>query len=189
MLKVRLRSLRSYLHSVPFFKQWVGLIDALKRYWKVYGGYWALVTSPYVHTSLILTALCLPFWCDPKTKAAEITLSAVPNLLGFSVGALAIVLAFSSADIFSTLAEEGRTKSFFMILTTSLLHFILVQVVALSVGVLAKITDTRWLDVVCLFLLFYAVLSTFAAGVHLFRTAVIYNRMARLDQRNKNGER
>ena len=139
-----------------------------------------------MHVSLIFTALCLPFWDDPKIKAADITLSAVPNLLGFSVGALAIVLAFSSADIFSTLAEDGRPKSFFMTLTTSLLHFILVQVAALSVGVLAKTTDVRWLDVICLFLLFYAVLSTFAAGVHLFRTAAIYNTKVRLDLKAKN---
>jgi hypothetical protein len=137
-----------------------------------------------------LSLLCLPLWNDASTKAADITLGAVPNLLGFSVGALAIVLAFSSADMFSTLAEDGRTKSFFMTLTTSLLHFILVQVAALTVGVLAKITNTKWLDVFSLFLLFYAVLSTFAAGVHLFRTAVIYNTMAKHRSKGKeSGER
>jgi hypothetical protein len=188
-LKARLRSLRSYLRSASFLRQWVGLLGALQRYWNVYGGWWALFTSPYVHLALILTILCLPFWHDRETRAADITLSAVPNLLGFSVGALAIVLAFSSADIFSTLAEDGRPKSFFMTLTTSLLHFILVQVAALCVGALAKITNTGWLDVVSLFLLFYAVLSTFAAGVHLFRTAVIYNTKAGLDLKGKTNGR
>lgn len=143
-----------------------------------------MVTSPYVHISLLLTALCYPFW-SAQTKAADITLSAVPNLLGFTVGALAIVLAFSSQEMFSTLAEEGDPKSFFMDITTSLLHFILVQVLALIFGILAKVTDARLLDIFSLFFLFYAVLSTFAAGIHLFRTAVIYNTKARITARSR----
>jgi hypothetical protein len=115
-----------------------------------------------------------------SVKAYDIALSAVPNLLGFSVGALAIVLAFSSAVIFSTLAEEGEPTSFFMQLTVSLIHFIIVQVSALVIGTIAKITDSSILDVLTLFFMFYAIFSTLAAGVQLFHTAVIYNASASL---------
>lgn len=138
-----------------------------------------------MHLSLILTMICFPF-LSSETKASDIGLSVVPNLLGFTVGALAIVLAFSSADLFSTLAEDGQPKSFFMTLTTSLLHFILVQVCALTFGVLAKITGATVLDVISLYFLFYAILSTFAAGIHLFRTAVIYNTRAGLETKVRN---
>ncbi|WP_424627562.1 hypothetical protein [Bradyrhizobium sp. SYSU BS000235] len=99
----------------------------------------------------------------------------LPNLLGFTVGALAIVLAFSSAPVFKTLAEAGRPTSFFMKLTSSLIHFILVQVLALITAIVARMTEVAWLDTLSLFFLFYAVLVTFAAGVQLFLTAIIYN--------------
>jgi hypothetical protein len=117
---------------------------------------------------------------SPVGSANEIAVAVLPNLLGFTVGALAIVLAFSSADIFKTIAEGGRPKSFFMKLTANLVHFILVQVLALLTGIVAKIVGGRALDYVALFFLFYAVLIVFSAAVQLFQTAGIYNMRASL---------
>jgi hypothetical protein len=108
-------------------------------------------------------------------KTSDIAASVLPNLLGFTVGALAIVLAFSSAPVFETLAEAGKPRSFFMKLTSSLIHFILVQVLALITAIAAKVTEVQWLDNLSLFFLYYAVLVTFAAGIQLFLTAIIYN--------------
>jgi hypothetical protein len=119
------------------------------------------------------------------SRASDIAISAIPNLLGFTVGALAIVLAFSSAQIFKTLTEEGEPLSFFMKLTANLVHFILVQVLALICGILAKITDVRALDIVTLVILFYAILSTLSAALQLFQTAVIYNAHASLGADDK----
>lgn len=166
-------------------KYWKNQADELSHYWAIYGGIKALIRSPYLHVSILLTLICLPFWAA-NISAADIALSAVPNLLGFTVGALAIVLAFSSANIFKTLAEEGDPKSFFMKLTANLIHFILIQVCALICGTIAKITGAIWLDKISLFFLFYAVLSTFAAGVQLFLTAIIYNSYASLPKDEDN---
>ncbi len=110
-------------------------------------------------------------------------ISAVPNLLGFTVGALAIVLAFSDADLFSALAEDGHPNSFFMTLTSSLIHFVLVQVSALVLGIMAKLTNSPLLEIISLFFLFYAVLSTAAIGIQLFHTARIYNARAGRDNK------
>jgi hypothetical protein len=120
-----------------------------------------------------------------KTSAAETAVSVLPNLLGFTVGALAIVLAFSSAPVFETLAEHGEPQSFYMKLTASLIHFILVQVLALVSAIVARITESTTIDILALFLLFYAVLVTFAAGMQLFLTAIIYNARASLDEQKK----
>jgi hypothetical protein len=128
----------------------------------------------------------ISFWFSAsKTSAAEIAVGVLPNLLGFTVGALAIVLAFSSAPVFNTLAERGEPQSFYMKLTASLIHFILIQVLALVTAIIARITESARIDVLALFLLFYAVLVTFAAGIQLFLTAIIYNAKASLDE-NKN---
>lgn len=166
------------LSDSSFSKQWANQRTAINHYWKVYGGFRALFLSPYLHISLLLTFVCWVFWTNPKVSAADIAVGVLPNLLGFTVGALAIVLAFSSAEVFEIIAEKGEPRSFFMKLTASLIHFILVQVLALTSAIAAKITETPSLDVLALFLLFYAVLVTFAAGLQLFLTAIIYNAKA-----------
>src|SRR6202035_2790028 len=112
---------------------WKGQAQTVRRYWIIYGGYRALLGSPYLHIALALSGICLWLWAQNAqheylAKASDIAIAAIPNLLGFTVGAFAIVLAFSSAKIFKTLAEEGEPLSFFMKLTANLVHFILIQV-------------------------------------------------------------
>ena len=170
---------RSLLQSNSF-EYWESQADTVRQYWGIYGGFPALLKSPYLFVSVCLTLVCLAFWSvnekgEYLVKASDLAVSAIPNLLGFTVGALAIVLAFSSATIFKLLAEEGDPQSYFMKLTSNLVHFILVQVVALICGLIAKVTDSRALDVVTLFFLFYAILVTFSTALQLFLTAQVYN--------------
>ncbi|WP_426414238.1 hypothetical protein [Bradyrhizobium ganzhouense] len=168
-----------------FFEQWRGQGRTLQNYWSVYGGRSALLKSPYLHIALLLTGVCFLHWpkADTAAHAADVAVGVLPNLLGFTVGALAIVLAFSSADIFRLLSEDGEPTSFFLTLTANLVHFIFVQVAALVTGIVAKIVDFRILDVLSLFLLFYAVLVTLSAAFQLFQTARIYNAKASLPER------
>lgn len=133
---------------------------------------------------MLLTLFCSVLK-DPKTSAADVAVGVLPNLLGFTVGAMAIVLAFSSAEIFISLAEEGEPQSFFMKLTANLVHFIGVQVTALLTGIVAKLTDLVMFDFIAMFLLFYAVSVTFSAGLQLFQTAMIYNAQASLAAKAK----
>ncbi|MBB4365229.1 hypothetical protein GGD65_006295 [Bradyrhizobium sp. CIR18] len=108
------------------------------------GGLRELLRSPYFQTSILLGLFCLVFWTrdekqEHSVKAAEIAVGVLPNLLGFTVGALAIVLAFSSADIFRNI-EEGDPRSFYLTLTANLVHFICVQVLALVSAIIARAT-------------------------------------------------
>jgi hypothetical protein len=181
---IRQRLLRLFRRSVSIFgKQWGNQARAINHYWQIYGGARALFLSPYLHISFILTVVSHWFSAS-KTSAAEIAVGVLPNLLGFTVGALAIVLAFSSAPVFNTLAEKGQPQSFYMKLTASLIHFILIQVLALVTAIVARITESSRLDTLALFLLFYAVLVTFAAGIQLFLTAIIYNAKASIEENN-----
>jgi len=182
-----LHQLPRFFRSWAFFEKWISQANSIKKYWSTYGGLKALLTSPYLHISAVTTLICVLFWstnekAEYAVKASELAVSILPNLLGFTVGALAIVLAFSSADIFKVIAEDGDPKSFFITLTANLVHFISIQVVALIVGILARIIDNRILDITSLFFLIYAVLVTFSAALQLFQTAVIYNTKAGIDK-------
>jgi len=172
--------LQPFTHIYHSFDSWQTQYEAVRTYWHIYGGLASYAKSPYVHAALFLTSICVLHWAindklEFATKASEVAISVLPNLLGFTVGALAIVLAFSSADIFKTLAEDSDPRSFFVTLTANLVHYISMQVLALSTAITARIVDARWLDVLSLFLLYYAVLATFAAAIQLFQTALIYN--------------
>jgi hypothetical protein len=171
--------------SWDFFKPWVAQSRTIKGYWAVYGGFKALAVSPYFQIAVLLSLICLAFWSkndkmEHAVKGSEISIGVLPNLLGFTVGALAIVLAFSSADIFRIIAEEGNPRSFYLTLTANLVHFICVQVLALVTAIGARIVDWDLLDFISLVLLFYAVIVTFSAALQLFQTARIYNAKASL---------
>ncbi len=178
------RRLLHFFRRFDIFRQWRNQLKTIKHYWNVYGGWWALLRSPYLQTACVLTAICIWWWPETKNgyvgNASDIAISVLPNLLGFTVGALAIVLAFSSANIFKTIAESGNPRSFFITLTANLVHFISVQILALICGIMAKMLGLRILDMLALLLLIYAVLVVFSAAIQLFETALIYNMKASL---------
>jgi hypothetical protein len=183
--------LRHFFQRLNFFSQWRNQAAAVRHYFVVYGGFPALLRSPYLLIAIIASSVC--FWLAPKPAAghlfgaSDIAISVLPNLLGFAVGALAIVLAFSTAEIFEALAERGDPQSFFITLTANLVHFIFVQVITLTVAMMAKLINSMTLDVVTMFLLFYAVLVILSAAIQLFETAIIYNMNASISK-GKNGE-
>lgn len=172
---------------VSLSRPWIDQRIAFRRYWNLYGGIVALARSPYPQISLVLTVVCYPFTSEYGPKAAELAVSALPNLLGFSVGAMAIVLALSSAPLFRTLAQRGRNRSYFMVLTNALVHFIFVQVIALTVAIVARLTDWAVLEPVVMFFLFYAILVVVPAGLHLYATAQIYNASASVPKAKEKG--
>jgi len=119
-----------------------------------------------------------------RPEVSDTIIGIIPNLLGFSIGALAIVLATSSSELFHRLAENGRKDSFFIVLTANLTHFIVVQVVTLISAIVVKFSELPHSDFVLMFLLIYAVLVAMAGGVQLFLTADLYNASAALNPKS-----
>lgn len=68
-----------------------------------------------------------------------------------------------------------------MTLTANLVHFIVVQAAALTLGIVGKMTGNRIADGFALFFLFYGVMVTLSTGIQLLQTASIYNAHASLD--------
>ena len=105
----------------------------------------------------------------------EITLSVVPNLLGFTLGAMAIVLAFPSSRLFSVVHENGREDSFYIELAARFVHFIFVQVIALLVALIGKAYEVKLLSFLGAFFLVYAVVCAGMTALSLFGIAQINN--------------
>ena len=143
-----------------------------------------MVTSPYAVLSVVVGSLL--YVCSAATyDPAATTISIVPNILGFTVGAMAIMLAFSSGEFFTFLTEGGHERSLFMKTIANFVHFILVHVSSLLVALLFLAHPAGAIKFVSSILLTYAILTTLSAAIHLFQMATLFN----LSKRKSSDER
>lgn len=109
----------------------------LQQYWRNYGGFAALLTSPFLHAALVMALVCA-LW-PPSTSWAERTIAVIPSLLGLTLAGYAILLAIGSEKFLKRLARPGNAKkSVLENLSTSFLHFVLVQAAALMLALIAE---------------------------------------------------
>lgn len=173
-------------------KQYAGVRKILRRYWSVYGGWSALRSSPYVHWSLIISALCFGFWFEKNWTGQA--LQVLPNLLGFTLGGFAVFLGFGD-EKFRQLISGGKKdgngddkSSPYLRMSATFLHFVLVQVAALLWAIVAAAMHSFHLplpeslsatamslrvfgDGLGYWLLIYSIMSAAAAAIAVFRTA------------------
>lgn len=112
-------------------------ILTIRDYWTVYGGWDALISSAYLKMAAIITALCFPLWSQPEWWADVLSIS--PSLLGLSLGAFAIMLAFATEDFRELSAgEAGDGHSPWMEMNAAFVHFIVIQFIGVIVALIAK---------------------------------------------------
>ncbi|ENW95995.1 hypothetical protein [Acinetobacter sp. NIPH 298] len=108
--------------------------SALKQYWTAYGGWRALLSSPYLWCAFLGTFFCYSFWT--KEDFLILALSALPSLLGFSLGGYAVWLAIGDQRLKKMLSEHTQkqsadTPSDFMKVNATFVHFIILQIISL----------------------------------------------------------
>lgn len=157
-------------------KSYKGFWNSLSLYWENYGGTVSLFRSPYFHLAVALSLVAFPFWTrehDPTWY--DISISALPNLLGFTLGGYAILLAFGDERFMHILSgkEDDGSPSPFMRLNSTFVHFILIQVVAILTAILGSAWDLKS-GLFALFGFFcfaYSILSAAAAALAVLRVA------------------
>lgn len=160
------------------------MLGDITSYWRAYGGFRALLTSPYLWFAVGLTALLHPWW-GSDGKWPDISLLILPPLLGFTIGAMAVVLAFPTSRIFKHIAEDGRPDSYYAQLTSKLVHFIIIQTLGILVSLVRKAYIGFGLDIAGIFLLCYAMLTAIAVAFSLFNISLLYNESANIQDDKK----
>jgi len=121
-----------------------------------------------------------PFWSKPDADEnwawVNLTLSVVPSLLGFAVGGMAIMLAFSSGKFLEAIRQKGKNNSYFMKVISAFFHFTLVLVLAIVVALIGKAFPNIYISALGFFTTIYGVLLAVATIDHLWQTAMIFNK-------------
>lgn len=158
--------------------------NSLKGYWRVYGGITAVLRSTYFWVAIVITFLS----GVPDAKDAEgliwpqLTISIVPSLLGLGVGAMALMLSFSSGRFLEAIKQKGKDRSYLRKVMASFYHFALVLVSALIVAYIGKAQEYFVLSYAGVFLITYGVLLTLGIVSRIWHTARIFNKVLEYDR-------
>lgn len=127
-----------------------GVFAILRRYWREYGGWQALVFSPYFHAAILLTLLLAHYWQNEPWW--DVALGVLPNVIGFALGGYAIWLGFGDEEFRRLISErpvEGEASPYMQV-SAAFAHFVIVQLMALIGALIAKansfdLTADHWL--------------------------------------------
>jgi len=156
----------------------IDAIGVFDTYWRLYGGWPAILKSLYFWAAVAITFVCYPLWNKETGDERAWTSAAVeiiPSLMSFSLGGMAILLAFSNERLMKSIQQAGRADSLYMQTTASFFHFILLQTLALVGVLLAQAYTVDLFSALAFFLMSYGLTVAVAVAGNLLKLAQIFN--------------
>ena len=113
------------------------LLDLLTLYSFSYGGLRNVLKSPYAHLALLLAAITFPIWTAPGWW--DLPLGILPNLIGFTLSGYAVMMTFGNERLRKEMSRPvvGRPSAF-MVINATFFHFLLLQIMAMLLAIVAK---------------------------------------------------
>jgi len=155
-----------------------GQDNPYEEYWRLYGGFKSLLCSPYFWVAALVTLACFPYWLkieDGERVWAQTAIDVVPSIMGFSLGGMAIMLAFSNERFLSAIREDGSVNSLFMKAVALFFHFLLIQAVAISFAFISKAWSNDVISFIGFFFMVYGVMAVIAIAGALLQIAQVFN--------------
>lgn len=163
----------------------MGSETSLQGYWRVYGGIISVVRSTYFWVAAIITVMFPDLWkaenADKELVWAQLAIDILPSLLGFAVGGMAIMLAFSSGRFLEAIRQKGKDDSYFRKVMASFYHFSLVLTIALIVAFVSKVISVRAISAIGVFFTLYGILLIMGIVSRVWHTARIFNKVREND--------
>lgn len=164
--------------------------ESISTYWKVYGGRHALLCSPYFHISVITSLICHPVWSGEHKDWAwfNICISVIPNLVGFTLGGYAMLLAFGNEKFRALLAgdDDDGEPSPFMKVNATFIHFIIMQMLSLFIALieLGWSIKTGVFAFIGFTVFIYALSTAIAAALAILRLAGWFDHFMKSQKEN-----
>lgn len=178
-------------------------------YYNTYGKLYAFISSPYLHFSIFISLLSYPAWHQGSNLWYEMTLSILPNILGFTLGGYAILLAFGNDEFLKLIAGRDNDKkgngnksdskynsnerehSPYMKLNGAFIHFIFFQGISILFSIIGKSWEikTGFAAFIGFTLLIYAISTAIAAAIAIFNISEVFDRFVEIkNQINQNNK-
>tara|TARA_R110002020_G_scaffold248775_1_gene462778 strand:+ start:1110 stop:1628 length:519 start_codon:yes stop_codon:yes gene_type:complete len=158
---------------------------AFKVYWKAYGGLQALLLSPYLSLSFIISFVLWPVWWRIGENSlydwTDLSLSIVPTISGFTLGAISILLAVSGRTFLLLAHKERKPASYYLQLMATFFHAVIVQFLAIFLSLLLLAYPGAFLSWLAFFSFCYAIACALAAAASIFGAAQILDVSRRID--------
>lgn len=180
------------------------MTESLSLYWKYYGGFKELFTSPFFYAAWIITFVLFPHWTQPNWW--NTTLAIIPSLLGFTLGGYALMIAIGDESFKRLLAgnDDKGNLSLYLQVSAAFVHFLILQILALVAALCAEAYYLRisevlpvlhglglggevilWalitLSCVAYFLFIYSIISVLAATLVVFELSTWYEEKVQMD--------
>lgn len=156
-----------------------GEVGLFREAWQIYGGWKALLSSPYFYGAVLLTAACRSLWSQPEWW--NISYALLPSLIGFLIAAFALILATGDDRFKRIVANTSKNDPHSALddLAASFLHFIVIQIFALVFALIANASSSRdhfdtfstMLGAFGFFLLAYSIACGLSAVLKIFLLA------------------
>lgn len=161
-------------------------------YYHLYGGYKAILKSKYSYLALLISLLCWPMWVanDEEVRPwINAALSVIPSLMAFSLGGMAILLAFSNEKLMDAIQQKGKPHSLFMKAVATFFHFLLLQTICLIFVFVTLSFPHDIISYIGFFFMIYGLLVAIATAGILLQIAQIFNATASLPKDSSEGKR
>jgi hypothetical protein len=121
--------------------QLASLVENIGHLWRAYGGLKGFLCSPYLWSSAAATVVVYYFAVE-NWKWYTTSIAVLPNLLGFSLGGYAVLLAFGDGRFLDALRgpEPDEQYSPYLQASASLAWFVLAQILSLIVSFFFEFT-------------------------------------------------
>jgi hypothetical protein len=113
-----------------------GVASILGSYLTYYGGFRAIASSPYLHLALVLLVPTVGIWTFPGWWDLPITI--LPNLISFTLAGYALFMGFGDEKFRKLMAGEKDGVAPMLVISATFTHFIIIQVIAVTLAILAK---------------------------------------------------
>lgn len=116
--------------------QYKGVADLLGACRTTYGGFVAIMSSPYLHAALVLLLPTYGVWSKPGWW--DIALAVLPNLVSFSLAGYAMLMGLGDEQFKAYLKDQDGERGPLLALSATFSHFIVIQTAALFLALIAK---------------------------------------------------
>ena len=178
------------------------VIKKIKKYFDIYGGFYAVFTSIYFWSAFIINIFMITSWTS--LCWIQNVKSIIPSIVGFSLGAYAILAGFGTDHFqkfisLKDLDKEGISKdeekifkianTMYTHINTTFIHYILVQMLSLLLAVLCDslFSDKmNFLEILVSFIgnlmFIYSLTLSLAAVFVIFDVANLYQEFNNIPQ-------